>query len=150
MKPELIIEKINGYLEAFGILNMACNRGSDYYFMPLPEKPQLIDSLYEYFLSISDKYPAEHWNPELEIAGKDNLIKAIQKWFFEADFFKNLPEETASDAIDGLLKLLTPFITTAPIYKMNITPPVWYACHWDDFVIDSKSGRFLLSFGCHD
>ncbi|PHM36609.1 hypothetical protein [Xenorhabdus innexi] len=118
--------------------------------LALSNEHELIDSLHPYFLSISDKYPAKYWHPKLKIVEEDELIKVVRQWFFEAEFFKKIPDLAAQNVIAGFYELLEPFITTASIYKLDIAPPVWYGCLWDDFVIENELGRFLLGFSCTD
>ncbi|MEQ1962606.1 hypothetical protein ABLB69_05400 [Xenorhabdus khoisanae] len=145
----LDIEKINGYLEAVGLMNHDDYVASDYFFVKLPDGKTLIDSVNTSILNDCDKFPIEYWHVTLEQISEEDLQAGIEKWFFRTDVAEKW-KQSVPNLVPGLLDLLQSYVTTASIYKLNMTPPMWHAIRWDEFVLDSKHGRFLLGFNFSD
>jgi len=59
-------ERLTGFMQAIGCMNNAANRVSDYFVMKLEESNSMLTSLAIYHSTITDKFPAAYWHPQLK------------------------------------------------------------------------------------
>ncbi|HDN2512766.1 TPA: hypothetical protein P1K35_002969 [Providencia rettgeri] len=148
MPKELVlldVEKINGYLCAVESLNWAPNISPDYECTYVEEKTTLLSSVQSVIVRHSDKHPIEHWHVSLEPISEKDMIKIVEEWFFQLGVAaKN--SDLLKDLLVGFKDLIKPYTVGSSIYRVNMTPPIWYAIRWDNFVIHSRHGSLLFEF----
>lgn len=142
---QLDVEKLNGYLCAIEMMNVAANTGVDYMFLRLPEKNTLLKSIESNIAAIYPDTVLANWHLSLEQVSESQLTNSINEWFFCFGEAAALNNELSSLPV-GFMDLLKQLVYTPNIYRVTMIPPVWYATGWETFVFDSKNGVFLLEF----
>lgn len=148
MPKELVlldVEKINGYLCAVESLNWASNISPDYECTYVEEKTTLLSSVQSVIVRHSDKHPIEHWHVSLEPICENDMIKIVEEWFFQLGVAAK-HSDLLKDLLIGFKDLIKPYTVGSSIYRVNMTPPIWYAIRWDNFVIHSRHGSLLFEF----
>lgn len=141
----LDVEKINGYLCAIEAINTADNTGVEYKLIRLSEKETLLKSVESYISVTHPDTVLDYWHINLEQINEDHLSKSINTWLFRFGMAKKLHKKLISLQI-GFMDVLKQLVYTPNIYRINMTPPIWYATDWEMFLFDSKNGFFLLEF----
>lgn len=142
---QLDVEKLNGYLCAIEMMNVAANTSVDYMFLRLPEKSTLLKSIESNIAAIYPDTVLANWHLSLEQVSESQLAASINTWFFHTGKAASLNHELASLPV-GFMDLLKQLVYAPNIYRVTMIPPVWYAISWETFVFDSKNGFFLLEF----
>ncbi|ARX35857.1 TPA: hypothetical protein U2R10_003558 [Proteus mirabilis] len=142
---QLDVEKINGFLSAIEMLNVADNIGVDYTFVRLPPERTLLKSVER---NITAAYPdtiVANWHISLEQVNEKQLADNINMWFFH---FGNaaILNDKLSALRPGFMDMLKQVVYAPNIYRVTMSLPVWYAINWDIFAFDTKNGFFLLEF----
>lgn len=149
MENTLAVAHINGFLDAVSRINQSEQVNCYYFLTQLEERETLLTTVNE---NIAERYPhysVETWNTSLEPVARDVLENSVGQWFskFVDAKYQTFPLSSLKGAF---LDMLSPFLVSASIYRINMTPPVFYAIDWEEFVIDGKLGKFLLSFEFSD
>lgn len=142
---QLDIEKINGYLSAIEMMNIAANICVDYTFIRLPQKHTLLESVESEIAQIYPDTIISNWHIKLEQICESQLSDSINIWFFRFGKAVVLSDEL-SDLCTGFMDMMKQLIYTPNIYRVTMRPPVWYAIDWEIFVFETKNGLFLLDF----
>ncbi|BBU96732.1 hypothetical protein [Providencia rettgeri] len=148
MPKELVlldVEKINGYLCAVESLNWAPNISPDYECTYVEDKTTLLSSVQSVIVRHSDKHPIEHWHVSLEPISENDMTKIMEEWFFQLGVAAK-HSDLLKDLLVGFKDLIKPYTVGSSIYRVNMTPPIWYAIRWDNFVIHSRHGSLLFEF----
>lgn len=147
----------NGFLDAIALLNDGCNHGSEYTLEVLPTAASLDESLASYFSSMSTSrvspQPAAAWKIQtesLEGDWKAELEVVLRRWFFAQEFSPKVDPELTSGVVMRFLDHLRETIGDARVYRVRVSPPMWYECMWEDYAFDARSGRWLLHLGFSD
>jgi hypothetical protein len=147
----------NGFLEAIALLNNGCNHGSEYTLEALPHAATLDDSLAAHFSSMNTslvwQQPAAAWNIQTEAlqgVWTAELKIVLRRWFFEQEFSPTVDPDGASGIVAHFLGLLCEAIGDARAYRVQVSPPMWYECVWEDYAFDAPDGRWLLHLGFSD
>lgn len=144
------VEKLNGFMNALGSMNMDTNRGSDYFIVELEHSKTLLSALTKYHSGLTDKYPPEYWHPQLTETHYQRLKDIALRWFFEHKAMQSLPLAIKSNVMAEFTDQINEMMGEYRIYELTTAPPVWYASTWDEFVFDAQYGRFLIHFSCYD
>lgn len=143
-------ERLTGFMHAVGCMNDAANRVSDYYVVKLEESDSMLTSLAIYHLTITDKFPAAYWHPQLKACDEKMFMEKVASWFFEHQDTQRLPSSLKQNLLAHFQDGLTEMTGIAQYFTLITSPPVWYGSLYDEFVIESPYGRFLVHFSCHD
>lgn len=144
------VEKLNGFMEALGTMNMDTNRGSEYMVIKLQDGARILPSLAVYHASLSDKHPPEYWYPKLNETNWARFETVAAKWFFDHKVMENLPEQMKKHLLAVFQDIIKEMLGEYQVYELITTPPIWYAAIWDEFVFYSKHGIFLFHFSLYD
>jgi hypothetical protein len=151
------LDSCNAFLEAFALLNSGVNHGTSYSLCPLPEAVSLDAALAQYFslmcTSRMPPHPAESWNiRKTELAGNfSQILTAIaQRWFFSQQYSPKVDKDVGSDIVERFNSYLGAVVGKPHVFKIEISPPMWYECFWEDIAFDSQGRRWLLHFGWSD
>ena len=147
----------NGFLEALALLNDGCNHGTEYTFEALPKATALDDSLASYFSSMStSRMPpqsAAAWNIQTESlqgAWTAELEVVLRRWFFAQEFSPTVDPDVASGVVARFMGYLRETVGEVTVYRVRVSPPMWYECVWEDYAFDGRGGRWLLHLGFSD
>jgi hypothetical protein len=150
------LESLNLLLAEIAEANDGTNHGSDYSVDFLPPADSMTLAIDAYFspmsTSISPPQPPKQWNiraTELTEA-KPHLLAAAKYWFYELEFSPKVDDATAEMTINEFMKRLSSVVGSAKVFEVNVDPPIWYECHWQDFAFDGESCRWFLHFGFSD
>lgn len=150
-------DAVNAFLAPLALLNDGTNHGSSYELVRLPLSDSLIASTSLYFesltTSIVQQKPAEHWNIRtgpINCDWKSHVQKVAKRWFFAQEYSPKVESWVADNVVEYFTSILQPVIGHARLYDLQITPPMWYECVWEDILIDSRNGRWLMHFGFSD
>lgn len=74
-------------------------------------------------------------------------------WCFETHCSPQLGERRAwvgENVVAFLVDHVLDLVGDATLDEVYTSPPIWYEATWQDFVLSSDSGRWLLHFGITD
>ncbi|HBN5340456.1 TPA: hypothetical protein L3F15_004936 [Enterobacter cloacae] len=142
-------ERLTGFMRAVGCMNDAANRVSDYFVVKLNKSDSILTSLARYHSSITNKFPAAYWHPQLEECSQKIVMETVKRWFFEHEDMQLLPSTLKENILANFLDDLNEMTGNALFYSLNTSPPVWYGSLHEEFVIESQYGRYLIHFSCH-
>lgn len=151
------LDLCNGFLDAIALLNDGANHGTTYTIEPLPPAASLDSSLATYFSAMSTSrvppQPAEKW--QIRMTGFDDdwaqaLRQILHRWFFNEEFSPQVDPQIAENVVERFLAHLRATIGSAKVFQVDVTPPMWYECLWQDVAFDSRDGRWLLHLGFSD
>lgn len=147
----------NAFLKAIALLNVGSNHGTDFLLIELDKVGSLHQDLEAYFDSLippsAREANAKDWGIEVEeCLGKweDVIRPGAQKWFFDGRFSPRADQHKADSVIDTFIDLLRQDTKAEWLYRLSITPPVFYQILWDDYVLESGQQRWILHFGLSD
>lgn len=135
---------------AVGCMNDVADRVSDYFVLKLEESDSMLTSLAIYHSTITDKFPAAYWHPQLKACDEKTFLEKVALWFFEHKDTQRLPSSLKQNLLAHFQDGLTEMTGNALFFILTTSPPVWYGSLYDEFVIESPYGRFLVHFSCHD
>jgi hypothetical protein len=151
------LDVCSGFLEALAILNDGVNHVSSYTVERLPGAVSLDSSLASYFASMETSndppQPADRWQirtASIEGDWAAVLRHASHRWFFEQEFSPKTDPDVAEGVVREFLQHLHSVVGDARTFKVQVAPPMWYECAWEDFAFESQGGRWLLHFGFSD
>ena len=110
----------------------------------------MLASLAMYHSTITDKFPAAYWHPQLEACTQKTLMETAASWFFEHQDTHVLPSSIKQNLLANFLDGLNEMTGNAHFFILITSPPVWYGSLHEEFVIESEYGRYLVHFSCHD
>lgn len=143
-------ERLTGFMRAMGCMNDAANRVSDYFVVKLEDSDSMLTSLAIYHSTITDKFPAAYWHPQLEACTQIIFMETVALWFFEHQDAQLLPHLLKQNLLATFIDDLNEMTGNALFFTLITSPPVWYGSLHDEFVIESPYGRYLVHFSCHD
>jgi len=145
----------NGFLEALGLLNSGVNHGCEYTLEFLPKAASLDDALALYYASMSTSrvpaQPAAAWDIQTEslpTAWTGELEAILHRWFFAQEFSPSA--DCAADVVARFLKRLRETVGDSSAHRVQVSPPMWYECVWEDYAFDGTIDRWLLHLGFSD
>ncbi len=151
------LDACSGFLDALALLNVGTDHVPDYSIVRLPSATSCRSSLELHFASLSTslsaKQPASAWHIELANVPDDWIqvvATAARRWFFEQRFSPRVEPEVANELVSRFIELLQAAVGSAGAWSVNVAPPMWYECTWQDFAFESPSGTWLLHFGFSD
>lgn len=142
-------ERLTGFMRAVGCMNDTANRVSDYFVIKLEESDSLLTSLAMYHSSITDKFPAAYWHPQLRACSQKLFMETVASWFFEHTDTQLLPSSLKQNLLANFIDDLNEMTGDALFFSLITSPPVWYGSLHEEFVIESQYGNYLVHFSCH-
>ena len=142
-------ERLTGFMRAVGCMNDAANRISDYFVVKLEESDSMLSSLAMYHSSITNKFPAAYWHPQLKECSQQIVMETVAIWFFEHEDMQLLPSSLKQNILGNFIDALIEMTGNALFYSLITSPPVWYGSLHEEFVIESQYGNYLVHFSCH-
>jgi len=130
-------------------MNDTANRVSDYFVIKLEESDSLLTSLAMYHSSITDKFPAAYWHPQLRACSQKIFMETVASWFFEHTDTQLLPSSLKQNLLANFIDDLNEMTGDALFFSLITSPPVWYGSLHEEFVIESQYGNYLVHFSCH-
>ena len=148
------IDELNSLLQSMAEANDGCNHGSDYSFYELPDAESLPDALGEYFSAMSTSYSpaasAQEWQISTAPFPRESIRSAANHWFYELRYSPTVESVVAEKTLDKFIALLRGITTTTDVFEVQIVPPMWYECLWQDFAFDDDGKHWFLHFGFSD
>jgi hypothetical protein len=150
------LESLNLMLMEIAEANDGTNHGSEYVLDFLPPADSITLALNSYFsamsTSISPPEPPEQWNIRITelTEAESHLLAAANRWFYELECSPKVDVATAELTVQEFMKYLSSVVGSAKVFEVNVYPPMWYECDWQDFAFDGESCRWLLHFGFSD
>ncbi len=150
------LDALNVLLAEIATANDGANHGSDYVLDTLPTAGSLKLALDAYFAamrtSLSPPQSAEQWNIRVTewTDAQPRLRAAAQHWFYEQEFSPIVHENTTEQTLTAFMTRLESIVGESRVFEVNVDPPMWYECAWQDFAFDRGANRWLLHFGFSD
>ena len=151
--------RCQGFLEALALLNgEASDLCASYELQRLPDAPDLATALglrvedhALHVIAPARDLPAALWHIKTAPCGRAQLEQVCQRWFFSSQHMQAAPpgrfraQLVASfmESIDDALGGFSP-------HAVTMTPPMWYAIHWDEIAFERDGERYLLHFSHSD
>jgi hypothetical protein len=152
------LERARGILAAFEALNSGADHGCDYAIYELPPADSIEDALAGYFsslsTSLSPRRPPEDWGIRTTPLGEywRSIVEArVQHWFFQQEYSPRIEQSQTLIVEDTVRSMLATMASEGvEAYRVEVAPPMWYDCAWEDFAFVSNRGAWLLHLGFSD
>ncbi|HEX4796830.1 MAG TPA: hypothetical protein VH370_23765 [Humisphaera sp.] len=148
--------KLNEFLERLGEANEGTNHGSEYALYELPDADALQAALDLYFSRLSTSnspaQPAENWRIRLTPVrdSREAISLLARHWFYEQEYSPRIDPARSEETVSEFMAQLRSVVGDAAVFEVQVAPPMWYDCVWQDFAFDGGSQRWLLHLGFSD
>ncbi|MCC7643968.1 MULTISPECIES: hypothetical protein [unclassified Janthinobacterium] len=151
--------RCQGFLEALALLNgEASDLCASYELQRLPDAPDLSTALglrvEDYALNVIEPardLPAALWHIHAAPCGRAQLEQVCQRWFFSSRHMQAAPPgRFRAHLVAAFLESLDDALGGFSRYAVTMTPPMWYAIHWDEIAFERDGERYLLHFSHSD
>ena len=148
-----------GFLDALGVLNgEASDLCATYELQRLPAAPDLSTALglrvEDYALNViapAREVPAALWHVHAAPCGRAHLEQVCQRWFFSSQHMQAAPPgRFRARLVAAFLESLDAALGGFSLHAVTMTPPMWYAIHWDEIAFERDGERYLLHFSHSD
>ena len=149
------LDVCNGLLEAIALFNDGSNHAATYTMQTLPAATSLDASLAAYFSAMSTSHvpaqPAEEWHIRTrELDGGEAFRQIAHHWFFRQEFSPKVDNWMAENVVATFVAHIQSTVGNAKLFRVRVSPPMWYECVWEDVAFDAQGGRWLLHLGFSD
>ena len=151
--------RCQGFLEALALLNSeASDLCASYELQRLPDAPNLSTALglrvEDYVLNVIEPardLPAALWHIKVAPCGRAQLEQVCQRWFFSSRHMQAAPPgRFRALLVAAFLESLDDALGGFSLHAVTMTPPMWYAIHWDEIAFERDGERYLLHFSHSD
>ena len=151
--------RCQGFLEALALLNSeASDLCASYELQRLPDAPNLSTALglrvEDYVLNVIEPardLPAALWHIKVAPCGHAQLEQVCQRWFFSSRHMQAAPPgRFRALLVAAFLESLDDALGGFSLHAVTMTPPMWYAIHWDEIAFERDGERYLLHFSHSD
>lgn len=151
--------RCQGFLEALALLNgEASDLCASYELQRLPDAPNLSTALglrvEDYVLNVIEPardLPAALWHIKVAPCGRAQLEQVCQRWFFSSRHMQAAPPgRFRALLVAAFLESLDDALGGFSLHAVTMTPPMWYAIHWDEIAFERDGERYLLHFSHSD
>lgn len=151
--------RCQGFLEALALLNgEASDLCASYELQRLPDAPDLATALglrmEDYALHViapARDLPAALWHIKVAPCGRAELEQVCQRWFFSSRHMQAAPPgRFRAQLVAAFLESLDDALGGFSPHAVTMTPPMWYAIHWDEIAFERDGERYLLHFSHSD
>ena len=153
------ILRCQGFLEALALLTgEASDLCASYELQRLPDAPNLSTALglrvEDYALHViapARDLPAALWHIKVAPCGRAELEQVCQRWFFSSRHMQAAPPgRFRAQLVAAFLESLDDALGGFSLHAVTMTPPMWYAIHWDEIAFERDGERYLLHFSHSD
>ncbi|MNK47287.1 hypothetical protein D3C87_660940 [compost metagenome] len=153
------ILRCQGFLEALALLNgEASDLCASYELQRLPDAPNLSTALglrvEDYALHVIEPardLPAALWHIKVAPCGRAELEQVCQRWFFSSRHMQAAPPgRFRAQLVAAFLESVDDALGGFSLHAVTMTPPMWYAIHWDEIAFERDGERYLLHFSHSD
>ena len=141
----------NGFLDAICVLNEGSNTSGVHELEELPAATSLRRALAARFAALSDHrdppVTAEAWNIQVDAVPGDwrvELRPVVHAWFFELPDSTPVDDERRNRLVTRFLEHLHEIVGDARAWRVEVTPPVWYECTWQDVAFEATGARRVI------
>ena len=151
--------RCQGFLEALALLNgEASDLCASYELQRLPDAPDLATALglrvEHYALNViapARDLPAVLWRINVAPCARAHLEQVCQRWFFSSRHMQAAPPgRFRALLVAAFLESLDVALGGFSLHAVTMTPPMWYAIHWDEIAFERDGERYLLHFSHSD
>ncbi|WFR81847.1 hypothetical protein P9875_12115 [Janthinobacterium rivuli] len=151
--------RCQGFLEALALLNSeASDLCASYELQRLPDAPDLTTALglrvEDYALNViapARDLPAPLWHISAAPCGRAHLEQVCQRWFFSSRHMQAAPPgRFRAQLVAAFLESLDDALCGFSLHAVTMTPPMWFAIHWDEIVFERDGERYLLHLSHSD
>lgn len=151
--------RCQGFLEALALLNgEASDLCASYELQRLPDAPNLSTVLglrvEDYALNVIEPardLPAALWHIKVAPCGRAELEQVCQRWFFSSRHMQAAPPgRFRAQLVAAFLESVDDALGGFSLHAVTMTPPMWYAIHWDEIAFERDGERYLLHFSHSD
>ena len=151
--------RCQGFLEALALLNgEASDLCASYELQRLPDAPDLATALglrvEDYALHViapARDLPAALWHIKVAPCGRAELEQVCQRWFFSSRHMQAAPPgRFRAQLVAAFLESVDDALGGFSLHAVTMTPPMWYAIHWDEIAFERDGERYLLHFSHSD
>ena len=148
-----------GFLEALALLNSeASDLCASYELQRLPEAPGLATALglrvedhALHVIAPARDLPVALWHIAAAPCGRAHLEQVCQRWFFSSQHMQAAPAgRLRAQLVAAFLESLDAALGGFSLHAVTMTPPMWYAIHWDEIAFERDGERYLLHFSHSD
>lgn len=152
----MLLDELNEWLTRLADANDGVNHATTYALYELPATGTLEEALAGYFSGLSEQGApgqlGEGWHVRTSPVqdGRQALRWLARHWFYEQEFSPKVDRADSEEVISDFIGRLFSVVEDASVFEVNVVPPVWYECAWQDFAFDGGSRRWLLHLGFSD
>ena len=150
------LKYVNVLLKKFAEANDGVNHVSDYCLDELPLADSMMRALKSYFsamsTSITPPQAAERWKIcTTKLTDSRPRIRTVANhWFYEQEFSPSVDAAAKDRTLNDFMSRLHSVVGASTVFEVQVNPPMWYECVWQDFAFDGNRERWLLHFGFSD
>ena len=153
------LDRCQGVLDALALLNSeAADLCASYEVRRLPDAPDLATALglraEDHALNGSSparELPAPLWRIANAPCGRAQLEDICQRWFFSSRHMQAAPGgRFRAHLVAAFIESLDQSLSGYAMHTVMMTPPMWYAIHWDEIAFERGGDRYLLHFSHSD
>lgn len=143
---------VGSVLHIFSLLNHGENHEANYRFVELEDMGSLESDIVNYFRGISPllNLPWSVKTEQYDGQWEELVLGVADTWFFRQQFSPEFDSQKSKKILDALVSFLRSETSATKCYRLNVSPPVFYECFWEDIVLEGRSRRWLLHFGHSD
>jgi len=151
--------RCQGFLEALALLNgEAGDLCASYELQRLPDASDLATALglrvedhALHVIAPARDLPADLWHIKVAPCGRTQLEQVCQRWFFSSQHMQAAPPgRFRAQLVAAFLESLDVALGGFSLHAVTMTPPMWYAIHWDEIAFERDGERYLLHFSHSD
>ena len=95
--------------------------------------------------------PAPLWRIATAPCGRAQLEDICQRWFFSSRHMQAAPGgRFRAHLVAAFIESLDQSLAGYAMHTVMMTPPMWYAIHWDEIAFELGGDRYLLHFSHSD
>ncbi|MGX9730562.1 hypothetical protein ACWYXO_07965 [Janthinobacterium aestuarii] len=151
--------RCQGFLEALALLNgEASDLCASYELQRLPDAPDLATALglrvedhALHVIAPAHDLPADLWHIHTVPCGRAQLEQVCQRWFFSSRHMQAAPPgRFRAQLVASFMESIDDALGGFSLHAVTMTPPMWYAIHWDEIAFERDGERYLLHFSHSD
>ena len=148
-----------GFLDALALLNSeASDLCASYEIVRLPDAPDLATALglrmedhARNQITPSRELSAPLWQIATTPMPRARLQQVCQRWFFSSRHMQAAPGgRFRAHLVAAFIESLDQWLAGCAMHTVTMTPPMWYAIHWDEIAFERGGDRYLLHFSHSD
>lgn len=154
--PHFKVIRVNELLYEMAEANAGSDHGCGYSLDVLSKADSLRTALEKHFAQFGTYNPTVQppydWNIQYtKVTRSDAVLRdTAMHWFYEQPFSPGDEIAIRNKTVAEFLDRLYAAVGQAQVFEVEVTPPMWYDCEWQDFAFENGDQRWFLHLGYSD